>query len=131
MTGYLSDIETLTLENSDFRRVLYTGSHLQLVLMTLNVGQEIGSETHATHDQFFRIEEGNGEIAVNGNPRKIKSGDAIIVPAGARHNLINKGEIPLRLYTLYSPPNHRDQFVERHKADAGASTETFDGVTTA
>lgn len=130
MTGYLSDIETLTLENSDYRRVLYTGSHLQLVLMTLKVGQEIGSETHATHDQFFRIEEGHGEIAINGTTRKIKDGDAIIVPAGARHNLMNKGKMPLRLYTLYSPPNHRDQLVEKRKADADASDEVFDGITT-
>ena len=128
MTGYLSDIETLTLENSDFRRVLYTGTHLQLVLMTLKVGQEIGSETHHKHDQFFRIEEGHGEISINGITRKTKSGDAIIVPAGARHNLVNKGRMPLRLYTLYSPPNHRDQLVERQKADA--SPEVLDGVTT-
>ena len=128
MTGYLSDIETLTLENSDFRRVLYTGTHLQLVLMTLKVGQEIGSETHAKHDQFFRIEEGHGEISINGITRKTKSRDAIIVPAGARHNLVNKGRMPLRLYTLYSPPNHRDQLVERQKADA--SPEVLDGVTT-
>ena len=128
MTGYLSDIETLTLENSDFRRVLYTGTHLQLVLMTLKVGQEIGSETHAKHDQFFRIEEGHGEISINGITRKTKSGDAIIVPAGARHNLVNRGRMPLRLYTLYSPPNHRDQLVERQKADA--SPEVLDGVTT-
>ena len=130
MTGYISDIETLTLANSDFRHVLYTGAHLQLVLMTLMVGQEIGSETHAKHDQFFRIEKGTGEIAINGTTRKIKDGDAIIVPAGARHNLINTGEIPLRLYTLYSPPNHRDQFVAKSKADAESATEVFDGVTT-
>jgi mannose-6-phosphate isomerase-like protein (cupin superfamily) len=129
MTGYLSDIETLTLENSDYRRVLYTGSHLQLVLMTLKVGQEIGSETHATHDQFFRIEEGHGEIAINGTTRKIKDGDAIIVPAGACHNLMNTGKMPLRLYTLYSPPNHRDQLVEKRKAEANASDEVFDGIT--
>lgn len=128
MTGYLSDIETLTLENSDFRRVLYTGAHLQLVLMTLKVGQEIGSETHAKHDQFFRIEEGHGEISINGITRKTKSGDAIIVPAGARHNLVNRGRMPLRLYTLYSPPNYRDQLVERQKADA--SPEVLDGLTT-
>ena len=128
MTGYLSDIETLTLENSDFRRVLYTGTHLQLVLMTLKVGQEIGSETHAKHDQFFRIEEGHGEISIDGITRTTKSGDAIIVPAGARHNLVNRGRMPLRLYTLYSPPNHRDQLVERQKADA--SPEVLDGVTT-
>ena len=127
MTGYLSDIETLTLENSDFRRVLYTGTHLQLVLMTLQIGQEIGSETHAAQDQFFRIEEGNGEIAINGTSRKIKSGDAIIVPAGTRHNLTNRGGMPLRLYTLYSSPNHSDRLVERSKAEV--STGAIDGVT--
>lgn len=130
MTGYLSNIESQTLENSDYRRVLYTGKHLQLVLMTLKVGQEIGSETHADHDQFFRIEEGNGEIAINDTTHKIKGGDAIIVPAGARHNLMNKGEIPLRLYTLYGPPTHRDQLVEKSKADADAATEAFDAMTT-
>lgn len=129
MQGYLADIETLTEENTSFRQVLYTGHHLQLVLMALTPGQDIGMETHATHDQFFRIEKGQGEVVIDGTARKVKGGDAIIVPAGARHNLTNTGDKPLHLYTLYAPPNHIDKLVEMRKADALASTEVFDGVT--
>jgi mannose-6-phosphate isomerase-like protein (cupin superfamily) len=129
MNGYTADIETLTEENTAFRHVLYTGHHLQLVLMALTPGQDIGAETHKTHDQFFRIEKGHGEIVIDGVTRKVKGGDAIIVPAGALHNLINSGDKPLRLYTLYGPPNHVDGLLEQRKADAQASTEVFDGVT--
>jgi mannose-6-phosphate isomerase-like protein (cupin superfamily) len=128
MKGYVADIETLTEENADFRQVLYTGHHLQLVLMSLLPGQDIGIETHATHDQFFRIEKGKGEVKIDGVARKVKGGDAIIIPAGARHNLTNTGDKPLRLYTLYGPPNHVDKLVEKRKADALASSEVFDGV---
>jgi mannose-6-phosphate isomerase-like protein (cupin superfamily) len=128
MKGFVADIETLTEENTDFRQVLYTGHHLQLVLMALTPGQDIGIETHATHDQFFRIEKGHGEVEIDGVARKVKGGDAIIVPAGARHNLTNTGEKTLRLYTLYGPPNHVDKLVEKRKADALASSEVFDGV---
>jgi mannose-6-phosphate isomerase-like protein (cupin superfamily) len=128
MKGYVADIETLTEENTDFRQVLYTGHHLQLVLMALPPGQDIGVETHATHDQFFRIEKGRGQVEIDGVTHKVKSGDAIIVPAGARHNLTNTGEKSLRLYTLYGPPNHVDKLVEKRKADALASREVFDGV---
>lgn len=129
MNGYIADIEKLTEKNMAFRQVLYTGQHLQLVLMALEPGEDIGMETHATHDQFFRIEKGHGEIAIDGSLHKVKGGDAIIVPAGAHHNLINSGDKTLHVYTLYGPPNHADQLLEQRKADAQASTETFDGVT--
>lgn len=130
MHGYTADIESLTEKNTAFRQVLYTGSHLQLVLMALKPGQDIGVETHKTHDQFFRIEKGPGEVVINGATHPVKSGSAIIVPAGALHNLINTGDKPMRLYTLYSPPNHVDGLVEQRKADAQASHEVFDGATT-
>lgn len=130
MKGYLADIEQLTEENTDFRKVLYTGQHLQLVLMSLSAGQDIGTETHATHDQFFRIEEGKGAIVIDGVRRECKPGDGIIVPAGAVHNLKNTGDEPLRLYTIYGPPNHRDALVQATKAEAEASDEVFDGGTT-
>lgn len=130
MNGYTADIEKLTEENTAFRHVLYTGHHLQLVLMALKPGEDIGMETHKTHDQFFRIEKGHGEIVIDGTRRKVKGGDAIIVPAGALHNLINSGDRPLHLYTLYGPPNHIDGLLEKRKADAQASNEVFDGVAT-
>lgn len=130
MKGYLADIETLTEENTAFRQVLYTGHNLQLVLMALIPGQDIGMETHATHDQFFRIEKGHGEVVIDGVRHRIKGGDGLIVPAGATHNVTNTGEKPLRLYTIYGPPNHVDKLVEKTKADAEASREVFDGVAT-
>ena len=130
MKGYTANIESLTEDNHDFRQVLYTGQHLQLVLMALKPGQDIGSEVHSTPDQFFRIEKGRGEIVIDDTTTPVKSGDGIIVPAGARHNLKNTGEKPLRLYTLYGPPNHVDQLVQARKSDAEASTEVFDGVPT-
>lgn len=130
MKGFVGDIEDLTGENRDFRRVLYTGKHLQLVLMALKPGEEIGEETHADHDQFFRIEKGRGEILIDGARTPIKSGQAILVPAGARHNLINTGEKSLKLYTIYGSPNHRDGTVRVTRAEAVATPEHFDGVTT-
>jgi mannose-6-phosphate isomerase-like protein (cupin superfamily) len=130
MKGYVADIEDLTEEGTDFRKVLYTGQHLQLVLMALKPGEDIGMETHATHDQFFRIEKGRGEAEIDGVTHKIKGGDAVIVPAGARHNLTNTGDKPLRLYTIYGPPNHIDRLVQPMKSDALASTEVFGGVAT-
>lgn len=129
MKGYLADIERLTEQNNAFRQVLYTGRHLQLVLMALEPGQDIGLETHKTHDQFFLIEQGDGEVLIDGITHTIKAGDGIIVPAGARHNLTNTGDQALRLYTLYGPPNHIDKLVQQDKSDAEASTEVFDGVT--
>jgi mannose-6-phosphate isomerase-like protein (cupin superfamily) len=130
MKGFVDNIEDLTEENGDFRRVIYTGRHLQLVLMALKPGEDIGEETHATHDQFFRVEEGNGAIVIDGTSHEIEGGDAIIVPAGARHNLTNTGDEPLKVYTLYGPPNHVDHLVQAKKAMAEASHEQFDGATT-
>ena len=130
MKGFVADIEELTEENSDFRRVLYTGKNLQLVLMAIQPGEEIGEETHADRDQFFRVEKGKGEVWIDGHRSKIKSDDAIVVPAGARHNIVNTGDKPLRLYTLYAPPEHRDGTLQATKADADAQEEHFDGKTT-
>lgn len=130
MKGFVDDIEDLADENDDFRHVLYTGKHLQLVLMSLKPGEEIGDEVHKDRDQFFRIEKGKGRIVIDGTTHKIKGDDAIVVPAGSRHNLINTGDKPLKLYTLYGPPNHLDQLIQVTKAEASASKETFAGATT-
>jgi mannose-6-phosphate isomerase-like protein (cupin superfamily) len=130
MHGFVDDIEELTETNTNFRKVLYTAKHLQLVLMALKPGEDIGEEIHQDRDQFFRIEQGKGEVVIDGITRKVKGDDAILVPAGARHNVINTGDKALKLYTLYGPPNHIDQLVEATKADAAASNEVFTGVTT-
>jgi mannose-6-phosphate isomerase-like protein (cupin superfamily) len=130
MKGFVEDIEELTEENGDFRRVLYTGKHLQLVLMALKPGEEIGEEVHEDHDQFFRVEKGKGEVWIDGERTKIKGDDAIIVPAGAKHNVVNTGHKLLKLYTIYGPPDHKDGVVRATKADAEASEEHFDGKTT-
>lgn len=130
MKGFVDNIETLTTENDHFRKVLYTGKHMQLVLMTLQPGEEIGAEVHEGHDQFFRIEAGNGEVIIDNERKPIQDDDAIIVPAGARHNVVNTGTEPLKLYTLYGPPEHRDGVVHRTKAEADAAEEHFDGKTT-
>lgn len=129
MKGYVANIEDLTKENHDFRHVLYTGKHLQLVLMALKPGQDIGAETHSTHDQFFRIEKGHGHITIDGNISPVKSGDAIVVPAGAMHNLKNTGDKAPRLYKLCGPPNYIDKLVESTKDEAVRSVEVFDGAT--
>lgn len=128
MKGFVKNIEQLTLDNADFRRVLYTGKHLQLVLMTLQPGDDIGEEVHDGHDQFFRIESGKGEVLIDGTRHAVEDDDAVIVPAGARHNVTNTGAAPLKLYTLYAPPEHKDGVV--HPAKADANEEHFDGVTT-
>lgn len=130
MQGFVDDIEKLTEDNDDFRRVLYTGKNLQLVLMALKPGEEIGEEVHNDGDQFFRVEKGKGEIVIDGTASRIKSDFAMIVPAGARHNVRNTGDKVLRLYTLYAPPEHRDRTIHATKADAAASGEHFDGKTT-
>ncbi|MDY6924923.1 MAG: cupin domain-containing protein [Pseudomonadota bacterium] len=130
MQGFVDNIEKLTVENTDFRRVLYTGKYLQLVLMTLKPGEEIGAEVHEDHDQFFRIESGSGHVEIDGKRTPIKDDDAVIVPAGARHNVINTGDEPLALYTLYGPPEHRDGVRFAGKKEADASEEHFDGKTT-
>lgn len=130
MQGFVGDIEKLSEKNSDFRRVLYTGKNLQLVVMTLKPGEEIGEEVHKDGDQFFRVEEGEGEVLIDGKRSPIKSGDAILIPAGARHNVMNTGKDTLHVYTLYAPPEHRDRTVHASKADAQKSSEHFDGKTT-
>ena len=130
MKGFVADIEALTEGNTDFRRVVYTGKHLQLVLMALKPGEEIGEEVHEDHDQFFRIEGGSGEVLIDGTRTAIKADDAVIVPAGARHNVINTGDEPLTLYTLYGPPEHRDGVVHETRPEAERDDEHFDGTTT-
>lgn len=130
MRGFVEDIEDLTETNTDFRRVLYTGRNMQLVLMALQPGEEIGEEVHDEGDQFFRVEEGHGEIWIDGVVSKVKPHVAMIVPAGARHNLKNTGDAQLKFYTLYSPPEHVDGVIHRTKRDADASHEHFDGKTT-
>jgi mannose-6-phosphate isomerase-like protein (cupin superfamily) len=130
MRGFVHDIEEMTEHNSDFRRVLYTGKQLQLVLMSLEPGEEIGEEVHDDHDQFFRVEVGKGEVWIDGHPTKVESDFAILVPAGARHNIKNTGGEPLKLYTLYGPPEHEDGTVHATRADAMASKEHFAGRTT-
>ncbi|HVM37701.1 MAG TPA: cupin domain-containing protein [Sphingomicrobium sp.] len=129
--GYCDDIEQRTLENQDFRRVLYTGAHLQLVLMTLQPGEEIGEEVHDGIDQFFRIEEGEGVIDIDGRENRVEDDFAVIVPSGARHNVRNTGSAPLRFYTIYGPPEHKDGIVQATKAEAEARhhDEEFDGTT--
>jgi len=129
--GYGANIEELTTANSDFRRVLYTGKYSQLVLMSLAPGEEIGTEVHADVDQFFRFERGTGKVVIDGLDNAVEDGDAAIVPAGAEHNVVNTSSSePLKLYTIYSPPEHRDGVVRATKADAEKEEEHFDGVTT-
>ena len=129
MKGFVKDIESLAVKNSEFRQVLYTAKHCQLVLMSLKPKEEIGAEVHKL-DQFFRVEEGTGEAVLDGVAMAIRAGVAVIVPAGAKHNIINTGTVPLKLYTLYAPPNHRDGVVHHTRADAEADNEHFDGKTT-
>jgi mannose-6-phosphate isomerase-like protein (cupin superfamily) len=128
MKGFIGDLEHLTDDNDKFRHVIYTGQHLQLVLMTLAPDGEIGEEVHLTHDQFFRIEAGKGHVVIDGVSTKIKKDFAVIVPAGARHNIVNSGDKPMRLYSLYAPPQHKDGFAAATRALADASPEKFDGV---
>ncbi len=129
MHGFVKDIESLAGTNDDFRRVLYTAKHCQLVLMALKPKEEIGEEVHKL-DQFFRVEEGTGEAVLDGVRKAIRAGFAVLVPAGTAHNIVNTGSVPLKLYTLYSPPNHRDGVVHHTRADAEADSEHFDGKTT-
>jgi mannose-6-phosphate isomerase-like protein (cupin superfamily) len=129
MKGFVEDIEDMTERNGNFRRVVYTGKHLQLVLMSIRPGEDIGEEVHSDRDQFFRVEKGRGELWIDGHKTQIKSDFGIVVPAGAKHNVKNTGEKPLKLYTLYGPPEHKDGTVHATKADAMASKEHFAGQT--
>lgn len=130
MKGFADNIEKLTEENDNFRQVLYTGQNIQLVLMALLPGEEIGAEIHEDRDQFFRFETGTGEVLIDGVVNNVKADDGVIVPAGAKHNVVNTGSEPLRLYTIYGPPEHLDGTINKTKADAEASHEHFDGRTT-
>lgn len=129
MKGFVDDIEALTERNEDFRRVLYTAQQMQLVLMALQPGEEIGEEVHPDRDQFFRVEAGRGEIWIDGLKSEVKADVAMIVPAGARHNVVNTGGSPLKLYTLYAPPEHVDKTVHATKTEADSAHEHFDGTT--
>jgi mannose-6-phosphate isomerase-like protein (cupin superfamily) len=129
MNGFIQDIEGLAVKNSEFRQVLYTAKHCQLVLMALKPKEEIGAEVHKL-DQFFRVEEGSGEAVLDGVRTEIRAGFAVVVPAGTNHNIINTGSSPMKLYTVYAPPNHRDGVDHHTRADAEADNEHFDGKTT-
>ena len=129
MKGFVQDIESLAVKNDKFRQVLYTAKNCQLVLMSLKPQEDIGAEIHKL-DQFFRVEEGSGEAVLNGARTPIQAGFAILVPAGVHHNIINTGTEPLKLYTLYAPPNHRDGVIHETRADAEGDTEHFNGRTT-
>ena len=128
MKGYITNIEKETLENENFRKVLYTAKNSQLVLMSLKAGEEIGEETHHL-DQFIRIEAGTGKAILDGVEHDLPSEHAVVIPAGTRHNIINVGSDSLKLYTIYSPPEHKDGVVRATKADAMAQEEHFDGKT--
>ncbi|MBT2134797.1 cupin domain-containing protein [Croceibacterium sp. LX-88] len=130
MKGFVDDIEKLTIDNTDFRRVIYTGHNIQLVLMSINPGEEIGAEVHHDRDQFFRIESGEGVVSIDGVDHAVKDDDAVIVPQGARHNVKATGSTPLKLYTIYGPPEHIDKTVHVTCEDAHKAHEHFDGKTT-
>jgi mannose-6-phosphate isomerase-like protein (cupin superfamily) len=131
MKGRVITLEKDTRKNADFRRVLYTGKHSQLVLMSLKPGEEIGEETHEDVDQFFRFETGEGKVIIDGAEHRIKDGNGVIVPAGAKHNVVNTSKrAHLRLYTIYSPPEHQNGVIRHTKKEATASEEHFDGRTT-
>jgi mannose-6-phosphate isomerase-like protein (cupin superfamily) len=129
MKGFVKNIEEISVRNEDFRQVLYTAKNCQLVIMALKPGEDIGMEVHKL-DQFFRVEEGEGVAVLDGVRTEIRAGFAVLVQAGTNHNIINTGTDPLKLYTLYAPPNHRDSVVHHTRADAEADNEHFDGKTT-
>ncbi|MDD3607774.1 MAG: cupin domain-containing protein [Candidatus Moranbacteria bacterium] len=131
MKGFNTNIEKDTLENENFRKVLYTGKNSQLVLMSLKPGEEIGLEVHPENDQFFRFEKGRGRVVIDSNEYAVEDGSAIVVPAGSEHNVINISESEdLKLYTIYSPPHHKDGIIRETKEDAEANEADFDGQTT-
>lgn len=124
--GFIKNIEGLSFDNKNFRKVLYTTKNLQLVVMSLNPNEDIGEEIHNV-DQFFRIESGNGEAIINNKSHIIKDGSVVIVPAGTKHNIINSGSSSMKLYTIYSPPHHKDGTIHRNKKDSEKDKEHFDG----
>lgn len=131
MKGFKTNIERDTIKNRNFRKVLYTGKNSQLVLMSLKPKEEIGLETHSENDQFLRFEGGRGRVEIDGNKYQVRDGDAVIVPAGAKHNVINiSATEELKIYTIYSPPHHKDGIVRKTKEEAEANEEDFDGRTT-
>jgi mannose-6-phosphate isomerase-like protein (cupin superfamily) len=129
MKGFKGNIEKETLDNNNFRKVLYAGGHLQLVLMSLKAGEEIGEEVHENNDQFFRFESGTGKCTIDENNYNVTEGDAILVPAGAKHNVINTGTEAFKMYTIYGPPNHQDRIIRATKEEADKKDENFDGRT--
>ncbi len=129
MKGFIKNIEDISIKNEEFRQVLYTAENIQLVVMSLKPKEEIGMEIHEL-DQFFRVEEGTGEALLEGIRTNIGAGFAVLVPAGTNHNIINTGSVPLKLYTLYAPPNHRDGVVHHTRTEAEKDNEHFDGKTT-
>jgi mannose-6-phosphate isomerase-like protein (cupin superfamily) len=129
MRGFVRDIEGLAVKNDEFCRVLYTAKHCQLVVMALKPKEEIGTEVHQL-DLFFRVEEGTGEAVLDGVRTVIRAGFEVVIPAGTNHNIINIGSVPLKLVTLYAPPNHRDGVVHHTRAEAEADNEHFDGKMT-
>ncbi len=130
MKGFVQEIEKSTIANANFRKVLYTAKHSQLVLMSLKPGEDIGMEVHPDNDQFFRVEKGQGTCIIDGNEYSISDGFALIIPAGAKHNIINVSDTEdLKLYTIYSPAHHRDAIVRTTKQEAADNEEEFDGVT--
>jgi mannose-6-phosphate isomerase-like protein (cupin superfamily) len=129
--GFKTKIEKATLQNANFRKVLYTSKHLQLVIMSLLPGEDIGSEVHRKTDQFFRFEQGHGKCVINENEYDIRDGDVVMIPAGAKHNIINVDPVTqLKMYTIYAPPNHKDGVVRSTKKEAEINEEEFDGITT-
>jgi mannose-6-phosphate isomerase-like protein (cupin superfamily) len=130
MKGFSVNIEQETIDNTDYRRVLYTAERAQLVLMSIAPGDEIGAEVHNDNNQFLRFEAGNGKVIVDNQEYEVTDGSAVIVPAGARHNVVNMSDSEaLKLYTIYSPPHHKDGIVQPTHETADASDEHFDGVT--
>jgi mannose-6-phosphate isomerase-like protein (cupin superfamily) len=129
--GYKGNIEELAIENENFRKVIYTAQNCQLVLMSIAIGEEIGMEVHDKGDQFFRFEKGTAKVIINDSQYDVIGGDAVIVPAGSKHNIINTSQTEsLKLYTLYTPPHHKDNIVRATRASAEADSPEFDGVTT-
>lgn len=128
MKGYVTNIEQASLDNTTFRTVLYTSKRTQLVLMSIPASEDIGMEVHEDHDQFIRVEQGTGKAILDGVEHALEDGSAVVIPAGTNHNIINTGKTDMKLYTIYSPPEHRDGTV--HPTKAEAQEEHFDGTTT-